>query len=51
MEFGENKRLLALAHLRVELEAELGHKVDVLTCRALHHRLRERILQEQAPIL
>jgi predicted nucleotidyltransferase len=51
VEFGEDKSLLALAHLKVELEAELGHKVDVLTYRALHHRLRERILQEQVPIL
>ncbi|MFH1033785.1 MAG: DNA polymerase beta [Pseudomonadota bacterium] len=35
----------------VELEEELGHSVDVLTCRAIHHRLRQRILPEQATIL
>ena len=51
VEFGDDKSLLDLAHLKVELEQELGHPVDVLTYRAIYHRLRERILQEQVPIL
>lgn len=51
VEFGEEKSLLDLAHLKVELEEELGHTVDVLTYRAIYHRLRQRILDEQVPIL
>lgn len=51
VEFDGEKSLLDLAHLKVELEEELGHSVDVLTYRAIHHRLRQRILQEQVPIL
>jgi predicted nucleotidyltransferase len=51
VEFGEEKSLLELASLKLELEGELGHKVDVLTYRSLYHRLREPILREQVPIL
>ncbi|MEW5911459.1 MAG: nucleotidyltransferase family protein [Thermodesulfobacteriota bacterium] len=51
VEFGEEKSLLALAHLKLELESELGHQVDVVTYRSLYHRLRDPILQEQVPIL
>ncbi|MBI4799422.1 MAG: nucleotidyltransferase family protein [Desulfarculus sp.] len=51
VEFAGEKSLLDLAHLKVELEEELGHPVDVLTYRAIYHRLRQHILDEQVPIL
>ena len=51
VEFGEEKSLLDLAHIKLELESELGHPVDVVTYRSLYHRLREPILREQVPIL
>lgn len=51
VEFGEEKSLLDLARLKLELEGELGHPVDVVTYRSLYHRLREPILKEQVPIL
>jgi uncharacterized protein len=51
VELGPEKSLLDLAHLKVELEEELGHSVDVLTYQGIYHRLRERILGEQVPIL
>ncbi len=51
IEFGGKKSLLDLVGLKIELEAILGRKVDVLTYKSLHPLLRERILQEQQVIL
>ncbi|MDF0594257.1 nucleotidyltransferase family protein [Methanotrichaceae archaeon M04Ac] len=55
IEFEGRKSLLDLAHLKNELEDGLNRRVDVLTYKSLHPRLREsnpsRILAEQVPIL
>lgn len=51
VEFSGDKSLLDLAALKIELEEVLGREVDVITYRGLHPRIRERVLQEQVPIL
>lgn len=51
IEFGDDKSLLDLAALKIALEEILGRAVDIVTYRGLHPRLRERVLQEQVPIL
>jgi predicted nucleotidyltransferase len=51
VEFGEEKSLLDLARLKLEMEGELGRQVDVVTYRSLYHRLRDPLLQEQVAIL
>ena len=51
VEFEGRKSLLDIAHLKNELEDVLNRRVDVLTFRSLHPRLRDRILAEQVPII
>jgi len=51
VEFQGEKSLLNLAALQLALEDLLGRDVDVLTYRALHPRIREKVLNEQVPIL
>jgi predicted nucleotidyltransferase len=51
VEFEGEKSLLDLVALQLELEETLGREVDVITYRALHPRIRERVLQEQVAIL
>ncbi len=51
VEFGGGKSLLDLVALKLELQDALGRRVDVLTYRALHPLLRERILREQELVL
>ena len=51
VEFREEKSLLDLAGLKIELEEALQRKVDVLTYNSLHPLLKDRILQEQKVIL
>lgn len=51
IEFEGRKSLLDLAHLKNELEDATNRRVDVLTYRSLHPRLKDRILAEQVPIL
>lgn len=43
--------LLDLVGLKIDLEKILGKKVDVLTYDSLHPLLKEKILDEQVPIL
>ena len=43
--------LLDLAGLGLDLEQALGRKVDILTYRSIHPRLRERILADEVIIL
>lgn len=43
--------LFTFVGLKHKLEDALNKKVDLVTYGALHPRLRERILQEQRPIL
>ncbi len=51
IEFEGRRSLLDLAHLIKELEDATNRRVDVLTYKSLHPRLRDRILAEQVPIL
>jgi predicted nucleotidyltransferase len=51
VEFEPGKSLLDLAGLKIELEENLGRRVDVLTYNSLHPLLKDRILKEQKPIL
>lgn len=51
IEFEGRKSLLDLAHLKNELEDAISRRVDILTYRSLHPRLRDRILAEQVPII
>ena len=51
IEFDGRRSLLDLAHLKNELEDATNGRVDVLTYKSLHPRLKDRILAEQVPIL
>lgn len=51
VELPSTKSLLDLVALKLDLQEALGREVDVLTYRALHPRIRERVLQEQVEIL
>ncbi len=51
VEFDGKKSLLDLAHLKNELEDAINRRVDLLTFKSLHPRLRDRILSEQVQIL
>ena len=51
IEFEGRKSLLDLAHLKNELEDATNRRVDLLTYKSLHPRLRDQILAEQVPIL
>ena len=51
VEFKGKKSLLDLAHLKNELEDAINRRVDVLTYKSLHPRLKDRILAEQVPII
>ena len=51
VEFEPGRSLFDLSGLRLELNDLLGVEADVVTYRSLHPMLRDRILQEQIPIL
>ena len=51
VEFEGRKSLLDLAGLKINLEALLNRKVDVLTYNSLHPLLKDRILSEEVAIL
>ena len=51
IEFEGRNSLLDFAHLKTELEDATNRRVDVLTYKSVHPRLRDRILAEQIPIL
>jgi hypothetical protein len=51
VELEEGRTLLDLAGLRLDLEDLLERDVDVATPASLHPQLRERILEQQVPIL
>jgi predicted nucleotidyltransferase len=51
VEFEGKKSLLDLAHLKNELEDTINRRVDVLTYKSLHPRLKDRILAAQVPII
>jgi len=43
----ENKTLLDLVGLQLELQEVLNHKVDIITYRSIHPLLKDYILKEQ----
>jgi hypothetical protein len=51
VEFRDEKSLLDLVSLKLELESELDVKVDVLTYNALNPHLKRIIMEEQVAIL
>jgi uncharacterized protein len=51
VEFEGKKSLLDIAHLKNELEDAISRRVDVLTYKSLHPRLKDRILAEQVSII
>ena len=48
---GKTKGLFALAGLQIELEEEMGQKVDLVFYDTIKPRLRESILRDQIPVL
>lgn len=46
----DDKTLLDLAGLQLDLEGAIGRKVDLLTRGGIYHRLRERIEKESVRI-
>jgi len=50
VEMAPDRSLLDRVALKQDLEALLGHDVDVLTDRSLHWLLRRRILKEAKPL-
>ena len=51
IELDQEKSLLDLVALKLELEEVLGRKVDVVEYVSIHPLLKERILREQVPVL
>jgi uncharacterized protein len=51
IEFSGEKSLLDLVALKLDLEAAVERKVDVLTYRALHPLIRERVLKQEVRVL
>jgi len=51
VEYKDGTTLLDVAGLKAELEKELDRPVDLVSKKYLHHRIRERVLNEQIPIL
>ena len=46
VEMDEDRSLLDLIAIKLNLEEALGHKVDLVTERALHRLFREEVLKE-----
>ena len=51
VEFKGEKSLLDLVALELDLEEKLGRNVDVLTYRALHPLIKDKVLSQQVSIL
>jgi predicted nucleotidyltransferase len=51
VELRKGKSLLDLVALKLELEEVLKREIDVVTYNSLHPRIRERVLEEQMPII
>jgi uncharacterized protein len=51
VEFSGEKSLLDLVALKLDLEAEVDRKVDILTYRALHPLIRDRVLKQEVRVL
>jgi uncharacterized protein len=50
VEMEKGRSLFDLGGLLMELEELLGHKVDVVTYKALRPRIRDRVLREATPL-
>lgn len=51
VEFKGEKSLLDLVALKLDLEAEINRKVDVLTYQALNPLIRKRVLKQEVRVL
>lgn len=51
VELPEEKSLLDLVALKLELEEALGRQVDLVEYSTIHPLLKERILNEQVPVV
>ena len=51
VEFTGQKSLLDLVALKLDLEAEISRKVDVLTYRSLNPLIRKKVLKKQVRLL
>ncbi len=51
IEFEGRRSLLDLAHLKNELEDAVNRRVDLLTYKSLHPKLKDGILAEQVQII
>lgn len=51
VELGEDKTLLDLVALKLELEEVLGREIDVVTNNALQSGIKEMVLEEQVAII
>ena len=51
VELSDEKSLLDFVALKLELEEALGRKVDLVEYSTIHPFLKERILNEQVPVL
>ncbi len=51
VELGEDKTLLDLVALKLELEEVLGREIDVVTDNALQSGIKEIVLEEQVAII
>jgi uncharacterized protein len=50
VELGQDRSLLDLGGLLMDLETLLNRKVDVVTERGLRQRIRDRVLHEAVPV-
>ena len=51
VELGADMSLLDFIHIKLEIEDELGIKVDLVEYQAIKPLLKEKILNEEVPIL
>lgn len=50
VDFEEDRSLFDLVGLKLELEELLGHKVDLVTERAMHHLISAKVKEEAVPL-
>ncbi len=50
VDFEEDRSLFDLVGLKLELEELLGHKVDLLTERAMHRLISAKVKEEAVPL-
>lgn len=50
VDFEEDRSLFDLVGLKLELEELLGHKVDLVTERAMHRLISAKVMKEAVPL-